>query len=797
MALFITGIVAIFINIYVRNMDIPRIAAVKGETEGVVADIEYKYGQVICYLKNIEFYGEGTEDLRRIRSSGFLCKRSGCVCTLNFDENIHIGSKIRVYGKISVYDSAVNPGEFDSRRYYLSKGYLFKASSCEVLCSDGKKNAKDYIFTVRQKIGNLLEKSLDTEDAGMMKALIIADKTDLDGEIKELYKDAGASHLLAISGLHITFLATAILYILKKTPMKLNTAYILTMIFLSVYVAIAGVSASSLRALIMFVILCIGKISKKSYDALTAMAAAALITVIVRPLFVLRTGFLMSYLAILGIAVVLPVFTPIGKRLPKTASSAAMSFSVTASTLPAVFNTYYQINILSPFLNILLIPGMTFILGMGFLCIIIEAIKEIPLIYPVTQFIPNVFSYGIHFSFAVYEWLMKAELMIPFSLITTGSRGTERVIVYEAVLILLSVIIEKIKVYFWRKSKLADNWLRRNKIKDRTDLQPDLYSDYSKEKKTIKKKKRLGLIICFSLLVLNILSFFVYKRDDRIEFLYVGQGLCVCVQYKGHVYCYDGGSSDKKQVGKYVIEPYLKYYGIDHVDAWFISHGDSDHISGIKEILNDGSVKVEQVIVSEALYDVFYEKMYKEKANEEYENNMDVSKETDEEGNRSGKTDIIKAGAGDEFKGKGITFTVISPDFGNEKPEDCNENSLTVIMQTEAGNVLFTGDGGEEAEKLVIGYLMSDENMGRSQNDALRNMGKNGIDILQVAHHGSSINTNDQEFLSIIKPKFAVISCGFNNSYGHPHKETLGNLDLVGSRMFRTDQNGCVSILLK
>ncbi|MCR5848547.1 MAG: MBL fold metallo-hydrolase, partial [Lachnospiraceae bacterium] len=81
--------------------------------------------------------------------------------------------------------------------------------------------------------------------------------------------------------------------------------------------------------------------------------------------------------------------------------------------------------------------------------------------------------------------------------------------------------------------------------------------------------------------------------------------------------------------------------------------------------------------------------------------------------------------------------------------------------------------------------------------DALRIISKNGIDILQVAHHGSSINTNDQEFLSVIKPKFAVISCGFNNSYGHPHTETLENLNLVGSRIFRTDQNGCVSILLK
>ena len=379
-ALAVTGALMIAANIYVENLDIPPVKAVEAEVSGTVSDIETKYGQTYLYLKNIEFYGDSSRDFKEVRAMNLLCDKMGCVCTLKDSGQtpVYVGSRVILKGKISVYDKASNPGEFNSRKYYISKGYLFKATSCETVKSNGHKSIGNIAYSIRLYTSKLIDDALDSKDAGILKALLIADKNDLDKDVKELYRDAGASHLLAISGLHITLFASLILFILKKTPMKLNTAYIFTIVILFLYGSIIGFSPSSLRATVMFTILCIGKITRKSYDSLTAMAAASLITVLLKPLCVLQTGFLMSYLAIVGIALILPIFTPVGRRLPGVVSSLAMSTSVTLSTLPVVMNSYYQFNLFSPLLNIILVPGMTGVLITGILCLMMQALKEIP-----------------------------------------------------------------------------------------------------------------------------------------------------------------------------------------------------------------------------------------------------------------------------------------------------------------------------------------------------------------------------------------------------------------------------------
>ena len=512
----------------------------------------------------------------------------------------------------------------------------------------------------------------------------------------------------------------------------------------------------------MFTILCIGKMRKKSYDSLTAMAVASLITILLKPLCVLQTGFLMSYLAIVGIALILPIFTFVGKRLPGVISSLAMSASVTLSTLPVVMNSYYQFNLFSPLLNIILVPGMTGVLVIGILCLMTQAIKEIPALTD----LPNIFAFIIHIFFLIYEWLMKLELMIPHVIVTTGARALIRVIAYEIILILISRLIMITRVGYWRKNQIINNRVRKSSVK----LQKDRYEgksinelklyNPSADIKRLKRKKNTALASLFIVLVLNTSALLINVRSNKTEFLDVGQGLCVCVQYNGQVFMYDGGSTDIKQVGKYVIEPYLKYYGITHIDAWFISHGDADHISGIKEIISDKSVKTDIFIVSEALYNE------KDKLLQETQNT------------------VLQAIRDNSFSSdSGIAFTILSPSHSaNNTLQDSNETSLVVLMQTKEANILFMGDAGLEAEQNVINYY-------KTHNIS--------TDILQVAHHGSAIETNSSIFLDSIRPGFSVISCGFNNSYGHPHKETIDNLNHCETTILRTDQSGCITFYLK
>ena len=764
-ALALTALVLVTLDTAEKQLSIPRHSALEGEVCGVVADIEYKNDKAYLYLKNVEFLSEELRDFKEIKSSSFLCRKMGMVCTMDGEaKDVYIGSKVCVRGKINVYDRAANPGEFDSRRYYISKGYLFKAYSCELISSDHKrKMISDISYRISGRVGSLLDHSLNEKDAGMMKAVLLADKTDLDKDTKDLYKDAGAGHLLAISGLHITMFAALILFILKKTPINLKADYVLTILFLYGYGFVIGFSASALRAIVMFTIMCVGRIFNKSYDSLTAMAAALLITILFRPLYVLQTGFLMSYLAIIAIAVVLPIFAIIGKKSGALVSSFTMSTSVSMTTLPMVVNSYYKIPLYAPFLNIILVPGMSVLLMLGILCVCTRTVIESAVFISACKmlfawsFISknvyvfllegkfNVFAIGIHLFLEVYKWLMNTELSWPRAIITTGARGLFRCLLYEFILLAGAVIIRKIKLALWRKDKLINNRIR-------------LYPSYNptKEIRDIRRKRVVFTIVSTAVLLLNIAGFLVYWRKDKIEFLDVGQGLCACIQYKGKVYCYDGGSTDRKNVDEYVLSPYFAYYGIESVDAWFISHEDADHTSGIKGLLENGgrgSVEIKEIIIPRALEERFYS----------------ITSSAGSAG-----TEVIYSKAGDVFTSEdGISFTVLSPDE-DFVSEDSNACSLVVLMRAGETDVLFMGDADFTAEEKVLSFMSTP------------------IDILQVAHHGSANNTNSEYFLRTLNPRISVISCGFDNIYGHPHAETLEKLNKIKTRVLRTDQLGTV-----
>lgn len=836
LALFVTGLAAIILNIMEKNIDIPRMTPMEGNVYGNVRDIEYKKDKTYLYLKNI-YFDDDLNVLSDIKDKGILCKNSGIVCIFDDDsflknKEVSIGSNVCIHGKIGVFDKASNPGEFDSRRYYISKGYLFKAFSCELKKTDSKKKpAADFAFEISQKTGELLDKSLCEKDAGMMKAVLLADKSDLDSEVKNLYKDAGASHLLAISGLHITMFAAFILFILKRTPFNLKAAYSITIIILILYGYMIGFSPSALRAIVMFTILSIGKMIGKSYDSLTALAVASLITVIIKPLYVLQSGFIMSYLAIVGISVVLPAFETYGKRNPKILSSFFMSISVTMTTLPVVINSYYKIPLYAPLLNIILVPGMTVLLILGVLCIAFSFIVSSPLFIGFCNMLLssglmgfsfytlltsgklNIFASFIHLFLLVYEWLMRAEIMLPKAIITTGARSLPRCFIFEIILLVLFVLIKNIKLRAWREDKLLANRIR---------LDPT-YNPSQKIRQN-KKRNRLKLVLCSVLLSLNLAAFFFYKRNDRIEFLDVGQGLCACIQYDGKVYCYDGGSTSRNDIYEYVLSPYFAYYGIEKIDAWFISHEDADHTNGISAALSNedenhsngisnkysqgGKLVIEEIIIPLALKDNFTEITDLAKKNNTKvifakEGDVFTAKET-----QNNPFSVISKGLKNSpdsvlfSKSVNISFTVLSPD-ANAYSGDSNACSLVVLANFNEGNILFMGDADSMAEEKVISFMNEQINGAYSSSvnwkatdfkSSVNQKATNGISVLQSAHHGSCKNTNSENFIQIINPRIAVISCGFNNSYGHPHNETLDILEKENVIIKRTDYYGCISI---
>ena len=292
-----------------------------------------------------------------------------------------------------------------------------------------------------------------------------------------------------------------------------------------------------------------------------------------------------------------------------------------------------------------------------------------------------------------------------------------------------------------------------------------------------KRKKRLdrkwmagagGLTLLLFFLGVWALSFF--STNSSVAFLDVGQGDCTVIQTSADTgVVYDCGSMNRKNVGENILIPYLKYRGISHLSGVFVSHGDRDHISGVLELIQ---LAEEEHVIIDCIYlpDI-------ENAMEEYHSIFALLSEMSDE-RRPG---VSFVSAGMELSGEGVSVEVVGPPKGADW--EGNTASLCLNVRLESGksqegmNILLVGDVSREGEAAVMNYM--------------ERHGLTGVELLKVSHHGSK-NATSAEFLKLVRPRIAVISCGRKNSYGHPHEETMERLDEAGAKVLRTDELGAI-----
>ena len=139
----------------------------------------------------------------------------------------------------------------------------------------------------------------------------------------------------------------------------------------------------------------------------------------------------------------------------------------------------------------------------------------------------------------------------------------------------------------------------------------------------------------------------------------------------------------------------------------------------------------------------------------------------------------------DEAKLKRISITedlqirFLSPK--NAKPESINNNSIVFLLSYKGVKALFTGDIEKEQEIRLINEYESD---------------LKDLDILKISHHGS-YTSSSARFLEITHPKIVLLSCGFGNKYKHPHESSISRLELMSKRIYRTDETGSITLVVK
>ena len=643
------------------------------------------------------------------------------------------GMHVRLEGMLVLPELPRNPGQFNRRIYESGKKIDFYLENPTVLeVKEQRSGVREVVEIWKTEMMNRCEKIYQDEEAGILEAMLFGEKSELSGDSKELYQAAGISHVLVISGLHISLLALAVAGILRRLGFPMPVWVILSVGVLAGYGILIGQPTTAVRALLMFFVLQGARLLGRSYDLLSALAFAGILMLLDNPDLILDGGCRLSFCAVIGVGWYVSeknkIFRSIGEKEKrknrgkggKGSSAGAILENIRAGwylwlfTLPVMLDTFYQVSVVGLLWNLVAIPLLPVIIASGGLGVVLAGWNI---------FLGSLAGSPAYGMLQLYQEIGNISEKLPVGMWTPGQPSKPVIAGYYLVIFLL-VLVEKQLI--------------------------------KREKRWKIRKIFPGMELC-SMLLLLLLMAHPWQQREKITFLDVGQGDASLLQSGGQTLLLDGGSTSQKNVGTYVILPYIKQQGISCLEAVVLTHTDQDHINGVTEVLEEG--KKGWLTVKNLMYPYWMEGT---------EQGKQLKKLAEEAG-----ASCRKIRAGDRLTIGKAEAVVLYPKE-QEKIAEPNAGSLVLFWKWEGVRAMFTGDLPEEKERELLQNLPACE-------------------ILQVGHHGSATSTC-REFLEQVQPSLAVISCAMKNRYGHPSPDTVDRLKKTGCEIRYTMKSGAITI---
>ena len=753
-------------------------------------------------------------------------------------------------GMLPVPAAAANPGQFDLRQYYKSLGYLYYIEDPEVISVAGGKNRIVYrLDSLKTSLKAVYRKCCTATDAGVYAAMVTGDRSDMDSTISELFSAAGIGHILAISGLHISLIGMGLYKLLRRIGFLCPMSAIISGIFVVLFGVMTGNSVSATRAIVMFVCAVNAQVLGRRYDILSAVSLSAIILILKNPYVIANSGFLLSFMAIAGVAVVTDGFSV--KWLKWLTGPAAIQLA----TFPIILWFYYEVPVYSVFLNLIVVPLMSLIMISALGCGMLGLIS-----IPAGCF----FAGAGHYILILFQYGSELMLSLPGSVFVAGRPELWQVMVYYILLFLFS---QRKRVVVWiekravRRCGEAECEVKKHREVGREAVKGGARKCAARKceaRKCEAEKPEAGKcvmganIFLRSLLVIAIIILLSRGRSGlEVTFLDVGQGDAIFISLPngGNVFI-DGGSTSSKNIYEKVIEPFLKYKGVRRLDFLFLTHSDADHENGWAQALSGNAYipDIYNLVLNGSDYSKYLE--LRERAlkygaleygtveygalggdTSEYGiSGYGISKYTgalvwlnnagaDEINARmEGIVDIDDVEDIEDIEAIATALEdkdteILCAEYGMEYVfGECSIVSLNepghsdanVNVDRKAYKTGFSKTGTGESENdnsivLLLQYkgksiLFTGDMTSKMEADvaeAVRYCGVDSLSILKVGHHGSKYSSSE-EFLASIMPQAAVISCAARNTYGHPHKETLQRMEDVGALVLRTDEGGAI-----
>ncbi len=629
-----------------------------------------------------------------------------------------------------------NPGAFDYPAYLAAQGIFLEGwtrQEIEVRQAGHGSRLLAAILRLRTLLLQRLDAAMPPAEAGLLKAVVLGDRSGLTPGMTRAFLDSGTYHIVAISGLNVSLLAGTLFGLLRLFRVPPGIAAGASAVLVTVYAVLAGAGASVTRAAVMADVYLLAIVLDRRADVLNSLALSALALLWWNPRFLGDVGFQLTFLATLGIILIVPACDRRLVKIPRLlrwgVDSMALTMAATAVTLPILAASFNRVSPAGLIANVAIVPLSGLITGLGTAaCAFFLAVPT-----------------GLFWLNTVNGWLVDALFHLarwfggwPWSSVRVYTPTVGMLLCYYAALALLLASVtgrpRAVAHFPWRR------WCR------------------------------WGAVGCSLLLAAQVSWRLVRPGDDgriRLTMLDVGQGESIFIEAPGNGrMLVDAGGmfGDGFDVGERVIAPFLWHEWVPRLDVVVATHPQSDHIGGLPAILRTFSVGEVWTEGSSAVSaaDVWIQEYLRDR-----------------------RVPHRVVAAGDPPLSWGDTrIRVLHPGPAGRAgaPRDAGgesrPNDRSMVLRVEVGDqaVLLVGDLERNGEAAL-----------------LRSGATLAAHVLKVPHHGSRQSSTDA-FVRAVRPHTAVISVGHRNPFRHPHPDVMARYRAAGVGVWRTDHHGAIRI---
>jgi len=591
------------------------------------------------------------------------------------------GMGILIYGQLDHPSSARNPGMFDYQKYLANKNihWQLKVKNLTRIQVVEHWTFSHILTFMQERSAKPFDDYLSSPQSGFMKSLILGDRQDLSNDIHNDFSILGLSHLIAISGLHLTVFSLIIYWILSKLGLTKESRAIVTAVFLIFYMFFTGVSASVVRATIMALLTLYGVVYRKSFITLQSIGLTLILMTLFHPYWLEDIGFQLSFVVTFFLIWGYPKIDNIlANTIPSFIRPSIGLIVITQlSSFPLVFYYFHQYSLLSWLANLIFVPIFSFIvLPFGLLLIILGL------------FLP--------YLAIMFGEVLNSFLKLLFYVINQLSQfqGLE---IYQHLSIWVVLFLYVLLIWLLLRKEVKESFVS------------------YKLKRFLFLLEKGVIVVGIVFVIINLLW---SQEQGIVTMIDVGQGDSILIQSpQGRTILIDSGGTlsfgDEKEwekkkdtfdTGEDIILPYLHYRGIKNLDFAVLTHEDADHIEGYLSLVDQ--IPIRQFVVGNGFPRT---EMGKELQIKLIQRHIPIKV-------ISTKTDLII----DSQTRFSFFF------LGNGKTVKENNLSLVSLLNMYNTSFAFMGDLEVEGEEKWI------------QNNEIP-----AVDFMKVGHHGSKTSTSD------------------------------------------------------